>query len=119
MNKIIYKYPLEIIDEQVVLLPAYARLLTVQAQYDIPCLWALVNPVLPNEVPVTVRIFGTGHPIEDTDNLEYIGTFQILGGKLVYHAFVKLQKGRVSDEKHLDSERKGRVVICLQKQTVL
>lgn len=32
MNNTIYKYPLEITDEQVVMLPAYARLLTVQVQ---------------------------------------------------------------------------------------
>lgn len=87
MNKIIYKYPLEIIDEQVVLLPAYARILTVQAQHDAPYLLALVNPNLPNEVPVTIRMFGTGHPIEDSDGLEYVGTFQILEGDLVFHVF--------------------------------
>lgn len=31
----------------------------------------------------------TGHPIQDSDNLEYIGTFQIYGGRLVFHAFVQ------------------------------
>ena len=87
MNKIIYKYPLEIIDKQVILLPAYARILTVQAQHNAPYLWALVNPNLPNEVPVTIRMFGTGHSIKDSDGLAYIGTFQILEGDLVFHIF--------------------------------
>ena len=88
MNKTIYKYQLKIIDEQVVSLPAFSRLLTVQVQHNVPYLWALVNPNLPNEIPVTIRMFGTGHPIEDNDSfLEYIGTFQLLEGNLVYHVF--------------------------------
>ena len=41
MKKKIYKYPLEVQDEQVVMLPTGAKILTVQSQKDRPCLWAL------------------------------------------------------------------------------
>lgn len=89
MKKKIYKYPLEVQDEQVVLLPTGAKILTVQAQKDRPCLWALVNPTAPNDMAVTIRIIGTGHEIQDSDNLEYISTFQSFKGQFVLHAFVK------------------------------
>ena len=89
MRKTIYKYPLELKDEQVILLPTGADILTVQAQMDHPCIWAMVNPTAPNDMALTIRIFGTGHPIQDSDRLEYIGTFQIYDGRLVFHAFVQ------------------------------
>lgn len=89
MKKKIYKYPLEVQDEQVVLLPTGAKILTVQAQNDRPCLWALVNPTAPNDMAVTIRIIGTGHEIQDSDNLEYISTFLSFNGLFVLHAFVK------------------------------
>ena len=85
--KKIYKYPLEIEDEQNVLLPTGAKILTVQSILDKPYLYALVNPTAPNNMAVTIRAFGTGHPISDSDYLEYIGTFQIYGGHLVFHVF--------------------------------
>lgn len=85
--KKIYKYPLEIKDEQVVLLPTGSKILTVQSQGGKACLWALVNPTMPNDMSVTIRIFGTGHTIQDSDRLEYIGTFQMCGGAIVFHVF--------------------------------
>lgn len=90
MRKTIYKYPLEIVDEQVVLLPTGAKILTVQAQMDKPCIWAMINPTAPDNMAVTIRMIGTGQPIQDDYCLEYIGTFQIYGGRLVFHAFEKL-----------------------------
>lgn len=85
--KKIYKYPIEIQDEQVVLLPTGAKILTVQTQGGKACLWAMVNPTIPNDMAVTIRIFGTGHTIQDADRLEYIGTIQMCGGALVFHVF--------------------------------
>lgn len=40
----VYKYELEITDEQTIRLPLNAELLTVQMQGDKCCLWALVDP---------------------------------------------------------------------------
>lgn len=34
-----------------------------------------------------VRIFGTGHP-GITPDMDYIGTFQVAGGDLVFHVFL-------------------------------
>ena len=83
------KYPPEIQDEQVVLLPTGAKILTVQAQKDRPYLWALVKHTAPNDMAITIRIFGTGYIIPNSDSLEYIGSCQTFGGQFVLHTFVQ------------------------------
>lgn len=67
-------------------MPVGAKILTVQVQNGIPCMWAMVDPDASTE-EVTIRVHGTGHPICDSAKLEYIGTFQIYGGGLVFHVF--------------------------------
>lgn len=89
MTKKIFKYPLDIIDEQTIKMPTYAKILTVQIQNDAICLWALVEDWQQPE-DRKIRIIGTGHPIDEA-NLEYIGTIQqfvnISNGSLVWHVF--------------------------------
>lgn len=85
----VYKFPLEISDEQKVLMPDGSKVLTVQVQKGKPCLWAECNP---DKEPVlrTFLIRGTGHPIDDDIKKEYIGTIQILESQIVYHVFERL-----------------------------
>lgn len=89
MSRTIWKFPLRIEDTQSVGIPEGGRILTVQMQGYCPCLWALVDPY----APVTrrsIRIFGTGHEINDAESLTYIGTFQMGDaplGSLVFHVF--------------------------------
>jgi hypothetical protein len=82
----IWKYPLLITDEQVLTVPSGATPLAVGEQYGTLCLWALVDP-RNKPVAQTVRIYGTGHPIEHDDGSEesYVGTVQM--GPLVWHCF--------------------------------
>jgi hypothetical protein len=84
--KRIYKYPLEMTDEQIIHLPLGAVPLCVQMQAG-PCLWAMVDDTEPTE-PRLVRVIGTGHPIPDADRLGYVGTYQFHGGALVFHVFL-------------------------------
>lgn len=86
MRQSIWKFPLKIVDEQVLHLPIGAKALSVQVQNDIPCLWANVDTAAVKEERV-VQIFGTGH--DTTDAGDYISTFQLNGGALVFHAFIK------------------------------
>lgn len=72
-------------DEQRVQFPEEAELLTVQRQGNALCIWARVNPNLPL-TDYIVRTCGTGHPL-DTDVGAYLGSFQLFGGDLVFHAF--------------------------------
>jgi hypothetical protein len=84
MTQTVYKYSLRIDDEQVVLLPKGAQMLTVQTQNDHAFLWALVDTIHEVE-PRKVFIRGTGHGVSGVGR--YISTFQMHGGDLVFHAF--------------------------------
>ena len=88
MKQTIWKYKLEVTDGQNIIMPKGAEILTVQMQDENPCLWALVDPTADTEIRF-IEIFGTGNPILSDMGVsrEYISTFQMLGGKLVFHAF--------------------------------
>jgi hypothetical protein len=81
----IWKFPLLVTDLQSVALPAGAKLLSVQAQGDMPQLWALVDEMAAIEHR-TFATYGTGDPIP-SDPGAYVGTYQIRGGTLVLHVF--------------------------------
>ena len=84
----IFKYPFEVADQIMIPMPEGAKILDIQMQHDVPCIWALVNP---NALYVTkvFRLAGTGHPIELADEAKYtyVGTFQMAGGSLIFHLF--------------------------------
>jgi len=85
----IWKFPLETTDVQTISVPCFGTtFLCVQVQNGNPCLWALVDLIYA-KVNKTVRIFGTGHPVHGVDPSEYIGTYQLESGALVFHVFVK------------------------------
>ena len=83
---VVYKYPINEFSDYIGMeMPQGAKILTVQMQYDVPCIWALVDPDMPLEQRV-FRLAGTGHPIyESLINLDYIGTFQMSRGDLIFH----------------------------------
>lgn len=92
MVKRIYKYQLEVADEQTIKIPMNAELLSVQTQNEVPCLWALIDP---NEVTENrwIEIFGTGNPVNCDFGKErrFLGTFQLMNGALIFHAFERLK----------------------------
>lgn len=84
----VYKYTIPLDDVVSVELPTGSKILCVQSQRDDPQIWALVDPTFPVEKETrTFRIVGTGHQIDDLECENYIGTFQIRGGSLVFHVF--------------------------------
>lgn len=85
----IWKYQLDVCDNQFLEMPKNAEMLTVQQQQGIEHLWAIVDPELPKETR-HIRMYGTGHNISD-DNLNYISTIQLLDGNLVFHVFEVIQ----------------------------
>lgn len=87
--KTIFKYPLEITDRQTLYIPRNAKLLDVQVQRGIPCLWALVDTQKAKE-PRKIQIFGTGHPAVEAGI--YIATFQT--GPLVFEAGVRFARAQ-------------------------
>lgn len=96
----IYKYPLELVDTQDMELSHGSQILSAQFQkidyyadgyktrYDL-CLWVLINEndTAPKQTR-TVRIIGTGNPIEESERLRYISTAQNDG--FVWHIFESL-----------------------------
>lgn len=81
----IWKYAINP-DETQLDIPRSATLLSVQVQHGSVQLWALVDPGRPTEGRRVV-VYRTGHPIPDDLNLRFIATFQLEGGKLIFHAF--------------------------------
>jgi hypothetical protein len=89
--KTIWKYEIPMLDYFELEIPAGAKILSVQVQGTDDLLllgkvfiWALVDP----DALRTKRLFRlarTGHQIMDDGN--FIGTFQLYNGKLVYHLF--------------------------------
>lgn len=95
--KTVWKFPLHVNDVQFVTMPANAHILTVQAQDGRPCLWALVNPAMPTETR-KILTTGTGHEREDLDAyVNYIGTYQLERGALIFHVFEALLYAEVAD----------------------
>ena len=86
---IIYKYPIELRDSQVLSIPKGARELKVDVQYDRIVMWAMVDQSQP-KVDVVIKIHGTGHEMGDkqvTDRLRYIDTVQL--DNFVWHVFIQ------------------------------
>ena len=87
MSRKIYKYPLELLDEQTIEIPAHAEFLTVQMQYGKLCVWAIVETNNLNEKEYFL-IRGTGYRMPDRpEHLQYLGTVQQDGGALIWHVF--------------------------------
>ena len=84
--KTIYKFKLQTTDEQQILMPEGAEILTVQLQDGEPQLWALVDTDQP-KTKRYIEIFGTGNPITGIGPRKYIATYQLRGGALVFHVF--------------------------------
>uniref|UniRef100_A0A6H2A2W0 DUF7352 domain-containing protein n=1 Tax=viral metagenome TaxID=1070528 RepID=A0A6H2A2W0_9ZZZZ len=80
----IYKYQCLEMDNFTIEMPTGSHILTVQMQRGEPCIWAIVDPdAFPEQRHF--QLFGTGHPIDGIGR--YIGTFQLMGGNLVFHLF--------------------------------
>lgn len=66
-------------------MPKGAKILCIQTKDEIPQIWALVDPAL-NTTVRRFMTYGTGHDVPENPG-EYIGTFQTLGGRLIFHVF--------------------------------
>jgi len=86
--KTIWKFEIELTDNQNVMMPMEAKILTVQIQHGKVCVWAIVDP----EQPLERRYFylrGTGHPSDGMDEMQYVGTVQDRQGFLIWHIFTE------------------------------
>lgn len=81
-----------------IVMPMGTKILTVQSQGDSPCLWTLVNTDNKRETR-NFRIYATGQDIDwPLEHLQYIGTFQLYGGSLVWHVFEEIDSASRVDK---------------------
>jgi len=84
----VWKYEVPAEDYFELSLPFNAKPLTVQTQHERPQMWVLLNKDETIYVNRRFRVAGTGHSIsEPMESLQYIGTFQLHAGKLIFHIF--------------------------------
>lgn len=88
--KTIWKFelPLRNGGEQIIDMPVLSRILCVQDQNGILCIWAVVDP----KKEMTKRKFlivGTGYESKHIP-LDYIGTVQQMSGALIWHIFEEI-----------------------------
>lgn len=91
--KTIYKYELELKDEQEILLPTGAEILSAAEQKGKIVIYALVDNEIKTEEIFEFVIRGTGHPVFfHTDNYKFIGTVKLMDGALMFHVFYEKNK---------------------------
>lgn len=81
----IWKFDVLVADQFELDMPADAHVISVQVQHGSVRMWAVVNPT----AALTKRKFhvlGTGHAFKGQPG-NFIGTFQLQGGDLVFHLF--------------------------------
>jgi len=88
----VYKYTAKIEDVIKFILPRFAKILRVDTQddgrSDTIALWAAIDPNTEYRQLRTIRIAGTGHPIDHENvQLVYINTFTTMNKKLWFHVF--------------------------------
>ena len=86
MTTSIWKYRLDVADEQIITMPRFAKILTAELQQGEPSIWVHVDPD-ERLVPHSILMVGTGHQREDLVGVDYVGTVQMHGGSLVFHVF--------------------------------
>lgn len=84
MNKI-YKYPIQIVEEQTLTVPACADFFHVGLDpLGEPCMWAVVNTKA-KLTKINIRVIGTGSTVPDDDAYMYLGSF--VHGPFMWHVF--------------------------------
>lgn len=83
--KTVYKYQLELVDDQTIKLPVGFEILSIQDQRGKIEMWCLVDD-LALKLDFKFKIVGTGHPIHfDKSEWRHYSTVQ--KGELVWHIF--------------------------------
>ena len=69
-------------------LPVMSKVMTVQIQKDVTCMWVMVPNTEAHTTQRKFFIYGTGNSIlQDLHDINYIGTYQEFGGDLILHLF--------------------------------
>jgi hypothetical protein len=84
----VYKYPVRAQSEFEIEMDMHGKILKAENQHGAVCLWALVNPESKQIINRRFILAGTGHDIDyGMDKLDFISTFQVDGGRFIFHVF--------------------------------
>jgi len=88
--KTIARYPFHLEDNFTLMLPVWAKILTVQMVRDEPSLFALVDEQPQTQESRRFFLFGANACIDPAliDPLTYVGTFQNWDQNMVFHLFM-------------------------------
>jgi hypothetical protein len=81
----IWKFQLTTTDLQHVQMPK-GPILFVAAQREVPCLWVEVDSEAPR-IERLFAIYGTGHQMPEGINQDYLGSYMLMEGALVFHVY--------------------------------
>jgi hypothetical protein len=89
MSAVIWKYPLQITDVQVISVPEGSIPLTAQIQDGTLCIWVKVEDPDAHKVLQTIHVYGTGNPLPEPKWRVYVGSVQekIRGLSAVWHVY--------------------------------
>lgn len=92
MTQVIYKYKLNANGLNELFIPKNGKILCVQEQRGEPHIWVLIDKDQTIEEKRKFIIIGTGHDcnIDLLTEHDYVGTFQLGFGELVFHVFVEM-----------------------------
>ena len=84
--KVVYKYTLKINEPTKVEITKNSEILCFKIQNEVPCVWILIDLEEPKKWLEWFLVKGTGHEIDESLNLKYIGT-DLSEGSYVWHCF--------------------------------
>lgn len=89
----IYKYPIETTDTQIIKVYGLSgancfkeQVLDIDIQKGTPCIWCFVDTEK-EEQDIVIRIVGTGNPMPLLSKSDYLGSYTLYDGSLVFHVF--------------------------------
>lgn len=88
--KAVWKYPLEVLDEQCIPVLIGSQFISVMSQDNRPVVYFLADIEESSQNPVEFRILGTGHEkkVDYLDGFRFIGTIQAYDGFFVWHIWM-------------------------------
>lgn len=111
----IWKFELEILDEQTILMPEVVEWLDTQVQRNKICVWAVVET---GSKKTAKRFFikGTGHPFPEHNEtpMVFLNTVQLDGGDFAFHVFLGddlLSRGERSEMPRMSGRTGLRLVV--------
>jgi len=85
--KRIYKYTLGNITNQAIHINGLLKILSIKEQNNNIVLYALIEDEDETINVISINMYGTGHPIINAGDVDFLGTVKLFNGSLMFHVF--------------------------------